>query len=238
MEFTVSIEQFDGPLDLMLHLIKENELDLFDLDISILANQYVDFIHAMKQLNLDIASEYLIELASLIEYKSKKLLPKDQTELEDPYQQGNEEDLVRRLIEYQKYKEISEQFSLRFQQRALLHDKPQAEIVNQWMQPDESNQSGNPYDLIKAMQKVLKRYQLAQPYQVNITQKRITVEDRIIQIKKQLKNWPEVFHLQTAMQDCQDRYDVVVTFLAILDLVHDCYLAFTVKEEEIYFKKV
>ena len=86
MDFKVTIDQFDGPLDLMLHLIKEEQLDLFDLDISKLTDQYLNYIHAMQQLHLDIASEYLVELATLIEYKSKKLLPNVKDELEDEYQ--------------------------------------------------------------------------------------------------------------------------------------------------------
>ena len=83
MDFKVNIDQFDGPLDLMLHLIKEGELDLFSLDIVKLTDQYLAYIHAMQQLHLDIASEYMVELATLIEYKSKKLLPNDKEELED-----------------------------------------------------------------------------------------------------------------------------------------------------------
>ena len=81
--FKVAIEQFDGPLDLMLHLIKENKLDLFDLDISLLADQYLLYIKKFDVLHLEIASEYLVELATLIEYKSKKLFPKEEADLND-----------------------------------------------------------------------------------------------------------------------------------------------------------
>ena len=83
MEFFITIEQFEGPLDLMLHLIKEKELDLFDLDINILTDQYIEYLHTMEKMRLDIASEYLVELASLIEYKSKKLLPSEVAELDE-----------------------------------------------------------------------------------------------------------------------------------------------------------
>ena len=83
MDFKVTIDQFDGPLDLMLHLIKEGELDLFSLDIVKLTDQYLNYIQAMQKLRLDIASEYLVELATLIEYKSKKLLPNDSSDLEE-----------------------------------------------------------------------------------------------------------------------------------------------------------
>ena len=97
-EFKVTIENFDGPLDLMLHLIKEKELDLFDLDVNVLTDQYMAYLNAMNEMHLEVASEYLVELASLIEYKSKKLLPKDQSELEDEYEEDPRENLIKRLI--------------------------------------------------------------------------------------------------------------------------------------------
>ena len=81
MEFKVTIDQFEGPLDLMLHLIKENKLDLFDLDMNVLASQYIDYIQKMEEIHLEIASEYLEELASLVEYKSRKLLPRNDVEV-------------------------------------------------------------------------------------------------------------------------------------------------------------
>ena len=99
MEFKVTIDQFEGPLDLMLHLIKENKLDLFDLDMLVLANQYIDFIHQMKDLHLEIASEYLSELASLLEYKSRKLLPREEVVVEEEYEEEQQRQrLVERLL--------------------------------------------------------------------------------------------------------------------------------------------
>ena len=86
-EFKVTIEDFEGPLDLMLHLIKEKELDLFDLDVNVLTDQYIAYLDTMKDMHLEVASEYLVELVSLVEYKSKKLLPKDDSELEDAYEE-------------------------------------------------------------------------------------------------------------------------------------------------------
>ena len=83
MEFKITIDQFEGPLDLMLHLIKENKLDLFDLDMLILADQYIHYIHQMEDMHLEVASEYLIELSSLIEYKSRKLLPREEVIVDD-----------------------------------------------------------------------------------------------------------------------------------------------------------
>ena len=238
MEFFVTIEQFEGPLDLMLHLIKEKELDLFDLDINILTQQYVEYIHAMEQMKLDVASEYLLELATLIEYKSKKLLPNEAAELDDNYQQQQEIDLVNRLIEYKKFKEVSIKLDDLYQERNLKFDKPQSEIVNQWIDINENYESTSAYELIKAMNRCLKRFQLSQPYEVNITQKRISIEDRKKQLKINIRKFNEVFALSNTMYDCRDLYEVVITFLAILDLVNENVLSFTIKDDEVYFKKV
>lgn len=236
MDFKVTIDQFDGPLDLMLHLIKEEQLDLFDLDISKLTDQYLNYIHAMQQLHLDIASEYLVELATLIEYKSKKLLPNVKEELEDDYQDESER-LVERLIEYQKYKEITSQFENMYRERLQMHDKPISEIAGEWVKSDDNFAETSPYELIKAMEKCLKRLQLSQPYEVSITTKEITVDDRVKQLKRKMKNWEGSFTMSKTMEDCHSIYMVVITFLSLLDMVHDGSLTFRVRKDEVYFMK-
>ena len=128
-EFKVTIENFDGPLDLMLHLIKEKELDLFDLDVNVLTDQYMAYLNAMNEMHLEVASEYLVELASLIEYKSKKLLPKDQSELEDEYEEDPKERLVRRLLEYQQFKEVTSELNELYSERQNLLSKPLSSIT-------------------------------------------------------------------------------------------------------------
>ena len=94
MSFTVAVDQFEGPLDLMLHLIKEKELDLFDLDIHVLTEQYLLYLNKMEEMHLEVCSEYLVELATLIEYKSKKLLPKQEAELNDAYEEDPKDRLA------------------------------------------------------------------------------------------------------------------------------------------------
>ena len=158
-EFKVTIENFDGPLDLMLHLIKEKELDLFDLDVNELTDQYISYLNAMSDLHLEIASEYLVELAELIEYKSKKLLPRDTSELET--EEDPKDRLVRRLLEYQQFKEVSVQLNALFEERQLLMTKPQSLEAEQWMKnTDDLHYEGNPYELMRAMRKCLMRLQL------------------------------------------------------------------------------
>ena len=119
MDFLITLDQFEGPLDLMLHLIKENKLDLFDLDMNVLATQYIEYIHTMQNMHLEVASEYLSELASLIAYKSKKLLPRETVEVIEEYEEDQRDQLVARLLEYQRYKEVSLALKDGYDQRQL-----------------------------------------------------------------------------------------------------------------------
>ncbi len=238
MSFVVTIDQFDGPLDLMIHLIKEKDLDIFDLDISQLADQYISYIHQMEELHLDVASEYLSELAGLIEYKSRKLLPVQESELVDDYEE-QKMDLVQRLIEYQKYKEITAQFDQMYRERALMHDKVQSEIANDFINTETNYKETSPYELIKAMKRVLNRYTMANPYEVSITTQRTTAEEREKQLVRRYRSYDrkKSFTLSEMMEDCRDVYDVVVTFLAVLNMVNNNYLVFAVNNDEVYFKK-
>src|SRR5712691_7915094 len=125
--FAVRLEQFEGPLDLLLHLIKKNELNIHDIPIALITQQYLDAIGLMQELNLDIAGEYLVMAATLIHIKSKMLLPRPETAAGV---EGEEEDprdaLVRRLLEHQKFKAAA----------GLLHEREQLRAA-QWQRPDE-----------------------------------------------------------------------------------------------------
>ncbi|GAE43404.1 segregation and condensation protein A [Mesobacillus boroniphilus JCM 21738] len=111
MQYNVKIEAFEGPLDLLLHLINTLEIDIYDIPVAEITEQYLMYIHAMKELQLDVASEYLVMAATLLAIKSKMLLPKHEAELEDEFEFDHEEDprneLVERLIEYKKFKEAA-----------------------------------------------------------------------------------------------------------------------------------
>ncbi|MCF0107377.1 MAG: segregation/condensation protein A, partial [Holdemanella sp.] len=157
MEFTITIDQFEGPLDLMLHLIKENKLDLFDLDINVLCDQYMAFIHAMQKMHLEIASEYLAELASLIEYKSKKLLPREKVEVEEEYEEDKRDRLVQRLIEYQQYKDATGFLKQEFETRQKRLSPPQSTLVSKWQNEviGDTLDNQSAYELMKAMKRVI-----------------------------------------------------------------------------------
>lgn len=240
MKFTVTIDQFEGPLDLMLHLIKENKLDLFDLDMNVLTTQYIEFIHQMKDLHLEIASEYLSELASLIEYKSKKLLPREEVQVEEEYEEDQRTKLIARLVEYQKYKEISEKLRIDYENRQKHFTRPVSPLVEQWSIPIESDtlENQSPYELLKAMNRVLQRMILLKPYETKVTIKELSVEERLEQIKERLKDSNDTISFETLCDDCSSLHMVIVTFLSILDLIHQKWLDFTIdSEDHIYVKR-
>ncbi len=231
MKFTVSIEQFDGPLDLMLHLIKENKLDLFDLDMDILASQYIDYINQMSDMHLEVASEYLIELASLIEYKSKKLLPREKVEVSEDYEEDQREKLVNRLIEYQQYKEMSDYFQTQFSMRQKHFTRPSASLVEHWRRQDTEGPlpQQSPNELIKAMNKVITRHALFEPYETKVEIKELSVEERLEQVQVNIHTEPISF--DTLCNDCTSLHMVIVTFLALLDLIHQKTIDYSIDDQ-------
>lgn len=239
MGFSVETVKFEGPLDLMLHLIKEQQLDIFDLDMEVLTDQYINYIHSMENLHLEVESEYLVELATLIEYKSKKLLPRDKDTLEDEFEEDPKDKLVKRLLEYQRYKEVSKTLYDSYVERQDQLAKPVSydEVMKNSTFEDQKLE-GNPYDLLKAMNKVLRRLQLSRPLDIKFTQKELSTEDRILQIKSRLKDLGETFSFDTLIEDCDTLHEYIVSFLAILDMAKDHYLTFSVDANEtIWFRR-
>ena len=234
MEFKVTIDQFEGPLDLMLHLIKENKLDLFDLDMNVLASQYIDYIQKMEEIHLEIASEYLEELASLVEYKSRKLLPRNDVEVTQDYEEDQRDKLVNRLLEYQRCKEASEFLKEEFDKRQKLYTRPQASIVSSWQsQPVlDSLEKQSPYDLLKAMNRVVSRMAILKPYQTKVTIKELSVKQRVEQVKQILEKQTDKISFEQLCLDCSNLHMVIVTFLSLLDLIHQRIITFTVDEKE------
>lgn len=232
MAFTVTIDQFEGPLDLMLHLVKDNELDLFDLDMDVLTEQYLTYLNAMESMHLEVASEYLAELAGLLEYKSRKLLPREKVEVEEDYEEDKQK-LAQRLLEYQRFKEVTADFEKKYAERQMLFSKPLSEEANKWIKTTiEEDLRGNPYDLIKAMQKVIRRQVLAHPYETKMTVKELSLDERVVQIKKRLRDWKGKMSFEELCNDCTSLHMVIVTFLSILDLIQHRELSFTIDQDE------
>ena len=148
--------------------------------------------------------------------------------------------LVRRLLEYQKYKEVSRTLYDSFVERQDQLSKPISfeEIVKHKNDIEAQKLEGDPYDLLKAMNKVLRRLQLSRPLDIKFTHKELSPEDRILQIKARLKDLPETFSFETLIEDCDNLHEYVITFIAILDMAKDHYLVFTIDEKDnIWFRR-
>ncbi|MGL5977581.1 MAG: segregation and condensation protein A [Erysipelotrichaceae bacterium] len=219
MAFEITIEQFEGPLDLMLHLIKDNKLNLLDLDMDVLCQQYLHYIKQMEALRLEIASEFLSELASLIEYKSKKLLPREKVEIAEQYEEDQRDLLVARLLEYQRFKEASAVLEQSFLERSYQLVKP----ISVWSQPEsdelDSNISGSPYELMKAMKRVMRRMSLHTHQEASLQVHEVSIDDRVLQLRKRLHDLEGKISFESLCDDCTTLHLIIVTFLAILDLI-------------------
>lgn len=232
-EFKVVTEQFDGPLDLMLHLIREKQLDLMDLDMNVLTDQYIAYLSAMETMHLEIAGEYLAELAGLIEYKSRRLIPGAKEEEAEEDGAYTREKLVQRLLEYQQYKEASGELSRMFESRQKLMSRPLSNETEQWMKQEEDfHYSGSPYELMKAMRRCMMRMQLMKPIETRYTAREISMEDRVLEVRAKLAELPDVFSFEQLCDDCTDTQMFIATFLAVLDLARLHTLVFTIDEND------
>lgn len=211
------IGDFEGPLDLLLHLIKKSKMEIFDIEISEITNQYLNYIKSMTDMNLDIASEYLVMASELIEMKSKKLLPKSEEKEEDEEVEDPEVVLKRRLVEYQKYKESTNVFRDLEKNRLSYYTKAPESLKKYSLEKLENDGSVDVYDLLNAFQKLLERQEFNKPKNTKIARKELSVKERIVKIRDILRvnkrvNFVELF------DDFSKPY-VVVTFLSVLEMV-------------------
>lgn len=225
MEFRV--DGFEGPLDLLLHLIKENKMDIFDIEINLITEQYLKYINNMEKVNLEI-SEYLVLASELIEIKAKMLLPKKKQEMEIEEEDPREE-LVNKLLEYQAYKEISKDLKEKEELRSEIYTKAPEKYSN--YQEEETTFEGGSVDLlIDAFKKFLIRKEEEKPLNTKVTKKGISASSRRHEIKNLLKEKGKVSFYQ--MFSIRSREYIVVTFLAILEMAKNKELI--IHQEGIY----
>jgi segregation and condensation protein A len=216
--FPVKLSMFEGPLDLLLFLIKRNEIDVHDIPIALITQQYLETIDLMRELNLDVAGEFLVMAATLIHIKSKMLLPRPETAagVEGEDQEDPRDALVRRLLEHQKFKAAA----------GLLHEREQLRAA-QWQRPDErvAALAGDEYEpelevdlfsLLNAFQAVVQRARLRP--KVLLPPEQIPVEVRIDQLLARLSE-TEACGFEDLFADVNDRSGLIVTFLALLEMI-------------------
>lgn len=213
--YPVKLDMFEGPLDLLLHLIRKNEVNIWDIPITLITSQYLEYLELMQDLNLDVAGEFLLTAATLIHIKSRMLLPRP-----DPTQEDTEEDprdaLVRRLLEHQKYKAAAE----------LLHERETVRSA-QWRRPDDvvAEIAGEPpepevevdlFSLLAAFRIVLDRAR--QRPRVPLPAEYISIESRIEMLYARLSE-TEACGFEDLFEDISTRPGLIVTFLALLEMI-------------------
>lgn len=222
--YKIELDMFEGPLDLLLYLIRKNELDIYDIPIEKITAQYLHYLELMKMLNLDIAGEYLVMAATLIYIKSKMLLPPEEriTEDEEEFEEDPRTDLVRQLLEYKRFKELAQ----------VLHQR-EGEIsrsytrgVSKEVLPRGELSLGDIsiFDLIGAFHQALER--LEKQTISSIQEESFTVEEKMQYLLEVLLE-KERLDLMQLFSRMNSRVEIVVTFLALLELVRDGKIRFT-----------
>lgn len=217
-ENKVKLEIFEGPLDLLLYLVKKEEVDIYEVNLTRIAGQFIEYVRLMQELDLDIAGEFMVMAATLIYIKSRELLPKNQRP--DAPEDEDEEDprweLIRQLVEYKKFKDAAGSL----QQRELLQEQVYARVG---VRPDLTLETapGRPevsvFDLINAVSSILKRFNNTSPAQA-LFEDRWSVSEKIELIRSLVTDRGQVRFLEL-FEKAAHRVEVVVTFLALLELI-------------------
>ena len=213
MEYSFKTMNFEGPLDLLLHLIKKADINIFEIKISEIVEEYLEYINSMREINLNISSEYLTMAADLIEMKSRELLPNNE---EDEEEEDPKTKLINRLLEYQAYKDVCAELRNLEEERNKEFSKAQTFMEEYKNDKIELNEDVSLDALIKAFQDLMGRKELEKPLNTVVTKKEYSVHKRNDEILARLKlhkkiAFDELFEVMT-------KDYVVVSFLSILDL--------------------
>lgn len=216
MSYKIKLEMFEGPLDLLLYLVKKDHLNIYDIPIAKITGQYMQYLNLMQMMDLNIAGEFLVMAATLMQIKSKMLLPAEETtqgiEEEDP-----REELVRRLLEYEKFKEIAENLRQREVAQQEVFKRPKAQSQERPLPESEVVYfEASIFDLIDAFTKALKEVPKDLFYEV--IKDEFTVEQKIQELLRLLLTVPSL-GVSELFQKAKNKIEIIVTFLAILELM-------------------
>ncbi len=216
VDYKVKLEVFEGPLDLLLYLIKQDEIDIYDISLERITSQYLEYLQAFKELNIELAGEFIVMAANLIYLKSRSLLPRNQ---QPPEEDAGEDDprweLIRQLIEYKKFKEAASELNLRALEQERIFVRETA-FTSAIQEPLRLGEVGI-FQLIGAFQTVIKRIEARQDVQ-EIFSERFTVSEKIDSILQRIATGNR-FRFSDLFGGAASRVEVVVTFLALLELI-------------------
>ena len=216
MNVEFKLNEFEGPLDLLLHLIKESKMDIMNIEIESITKQYMDYLALQEKMNLEIASEYLVLASELLEIKSKMLLPNGKNEEDEEEEIDPREELVNRLLEYQAYKEITKVLQEKESLRREIYTKSPENIKNYIDEVKEINVDVSLDDLVLAFKNYLARKKDNKPLKTKVTVNEISVSSRRYDIKRLLKNKKRVSFFE--LFPVLTKEYVVATFLAVLEM--------------------
>ncbi len=218
MTYNFCINDFEGPLDLLLHLIRSNQMDIYNINVESITKQYIDFINQSKEMNMDVASEYLVMASELIHLKSKLLLHKDDKvdEEDDTFEINSEEDLRDKLLKYEEMKRLTGEFSILEDKRSEFYTRLPSSLEE--YKDSSTIVSGETTldDLVDAFKSFLEREKYNKPLNTKITRKEYSVNERTTEIRSILKQRKKCDF--TSLFEEVTRPYVVVTFLSILEM--------------------
>lgn len=218
-DYKAKLEVFEGPLDLLLYLIKKEEVDIFDIPIERITNQYMEYLALMKLLNLEVAGEFVVMAATLMYIKSRMLLPEDQQVTDTEAEEGEDPrwELIRQLVEYKKFKDAALQLGRREETQSRMFARPGEEDLTRVEEEEIPLAEVSIFDLINAFNVVLKKATEREDYR-QIVEEQFTVSDKIEQILYTMRDRAELF-FNELFEPAGSRTEVVVTFLALLELI-------------------
>lgn len=212
------MDRYEGPLDLLLDLIKKNEMDIYDIPIAEITRQYLEYLSRMKELNLEIAGEFLVMAATLVYIKSKMLLPQETSEEEEEGEDPRAE-LVRRLVEYQAFKEAAKELGLLEHEQSKVFTRQIADYYLANLDAEDAGIdtfSASLFDLMSAFQSVMMKWASEPVHEVY--EEIISIEEKMVEIRALLIEEGQVL-FSTLFRRIGSRHELIATFLAILELV-------------------
>lgn len=227
--YEVKLDHFEGPLDLLLHLIKQYEIDIYDIPMAEITEQYMQYIHTMQQLELNLASEYLVMASTLVAIKSQMLLPKQEfADDSEEYEEDPREELMQRLIEYRKFKDAALQFKEKEKEANHTFTRPPVVFDDLFIEKKPTVQGDlTIYDMLGALGKMFERKKWNEPLDTKVQRAEISIEQRMGDVLKLVRESKDGIAFD-ALFPRPVRSHIVVTFLALLELM---------KENQVYCKQ-
>jgi segregation and condensation protein A len=229
---TIRLDSFEGPLDLLLHLIKREEIDIWNIPIARITEQYLEYIQLIKDLNINVAGEWLVMAATLIFIKSRMLLPPDPVAAEDETREDPRSELVYQLLEHQKFRNAAQMLHVREEVENAVWNSPPGEVI----EAGKDLVAVTLFDLLKAFHEVVRRFETQRGLEVE--QEEVTIEQKVTDIRHLLMVH-DTIHFSTLFARMPSKMHIIVTFLALLELVrlHEIWLYQKKVFDEIYITR-